>query len=101
MLKQLQFAIRPFSEHRRAEGLHNLLDSNILVGELVSRRAIFGGGGEGPQISMDASHSRQKRREAQEMRKTHQTRPNAPMPTGWRSEYLHEWDQLQRSSTLI
>jgi hypothetical protein len=63
MLEQLQFAIRPLSEHRRAERLHNLLDSNILVGELVPRRAIFGGGGEEAQISMDApSPSKQKER---------------------------------------
>lgn len=51
MLEQLQFAIRPLSEHRRAERLHNLLDGNILVGELVSRRAIFGGGGEGRKLA--------------------------------------------------
>lgn len=39
MLEQLQLTVRPLSEHRRAEGLHDLLDGDILVGELVSRRA--------------------------------------------------------------
>jgi hypothetical protein len=80
MLEQLQFSIRPLSEHRRAEGLHNLLDSNILVGELVPRRAIFGGGGEESQISMDAI-SQQAKKERKKGPRGRKTRKNLPHKT--------------------
>lgn len=36
MLQQLQFSVGPFSQDRSAERLHNLLDGDILVRELVS-----------------------------------------------------------------
>ena len=39
MLEKLQFTVSSFGEDRRAEGLHNLLDSHGLVCELVLRRA--------------------------------------------------------------
>lgn len=47
VLEQLQLAIRPLSEYGRAEGLHDLLDGDILVGELVSRGAVWRGRGNG------------------------------------------------------
>lgn len=40
MLEQLQLAVGTFRENRSAEGLHDLLDSDRLAGQLVSRRAI-------------------------------------------------------------
>jgi len=40
MLQKFEFTIRSLREHRRAEGLHNLLDGHILIRELVPRRAI-------------------------------------------------------------
>lgn len=86
MLEQLQLTVRPLSEHRRAEGLHDLLDGDILVGELVSRRAIWRGRGKS-QLARIASKTQSKNGGGEQ---THQTRPNAPMPTGWRSEYLME-----------
>lgn len=39
VLEKLQLTVRAFGEDRRAEGLHNLLDGDILVGELVFRGA--------------------------------------------------------------
>jgi hypothetical protein len=45
VLEQLQLTVRPLSEYGRAEGLHDLLDGDILVGELVSRRAVWRGRG--------------------------------------------------------
>lgn len=106
MLEQLQFAIRPLSEHRRAEGFHNLLNSNILVGELVPSRAIWRGRGRSRKLawmptSKQAKRAKGKKRKGKEGEKTYQTRPNAPMPTGWRSEYLHELHQLQKYPPLL
>lgn len=40
MLEQLQFTVCSLRQHGRAEGLHNLLDSDILVGELIPCRAV-------------------------------------------------------------
>lgn len=40
MLEQLQLSVCPLGEHGGAERLHDLLDSDILVGELVPRRAV-------------------------------------------------------------
>lgn len=40
VLQQLQLPVRPLREHRGAEGLHDLLDGDILVGELVPRGAV-------------------------------------------------------------
>lgn len=40
MLEQLQLTVGTFREDRSAEGLHDLLDSDRLAGQLVSRRAI-------------------------------------------------------------
>lgn len=36
MLEELQFSVCSFGENWGAEGLHDLLDGNILVGELIS-----------------------------------------------------------------
>lgn len=74
VLQQLQLSVCTLGKDRCAEGLHDLLDGDILVGELVSSGA--------------ASTTRQQVIEARDGgRIAYQTRPNAPMPTGWRSEY--------------
>ena len=39
VLQQLQLSVRSLGKHRCAERLHDLLDGDILVGELVSGRA--------------------------------------------------------------
>lgn len=39
MLQKLEFTVRSLREHRRAEGLHDLLDGHILICELVPRGA--------------------------------------------------------------
>lgn len=36
VLEQLQLSVGPFGKHRGAEGLHDLLDGDILAGELIS-----------------------------------------------------------------
>lgn len=36
VLEQLELTICTLGEHRGAEGLHDLLDGDILVGELIS-----------------------------------------------------------------
>jgi hypothetical protein len=64
MLEQLQFSIRPLSEHRRAEGLHNLLDR----------------GGKESQISMDAI-SQQAKKERKKGPRGRKTRKNLPHKT--------------------
>lgn len=38
VLEQLELAVRPLGKHGSAEGLHDLLDGDILIGELVSGR---------------------------------------------------------------
>jgi hypothetical protein len=40
MLQQLQFTVRPLRQDRSAEGLHNLLDRNMLSCELILGRAV-------------------------------------------------------------
>jgi len=42
VLQELQFAICSLGEDWRAEGLHDLLDGDILAGQLVSGRAVEG-----------------------------------------------------------
>ena len=44
VLQQLQLPICSLGKHGSAKGLHDLLDGNILVGKLISRRA--GGRGQ-------------------------------------------------------
>ena len=39
VLQQLQFSVCPLRQDRSAEGLHNLLDSDILSGKLIFCRA--------------------------------------------------------------
>jgi len=39
VLQQLQFSVGALGEDWSAEGLHDLLDGHVLVGELVSSRA--------------------------------------------------------------
>jgi hypothetical protein len=80
MLEQLELAVCALGKDRCAEGLHDLLDGNILVGELITGRTVgikvsdrllladFVWPGKG--------------------RLTYQTSPKAPIPTGCRSEYL-------------
>lgn len=78
MLEQLQLPVSPLGEDRRAERLHDLLHCYRLAGELILGRAAAG-------IS-DISHPLAP---THSVAKTDHTRPKAPMPTGWRSVYLH------------
>lgn len=74
MLEQLQLAVRPLSEHRRAKGLHDLLDGDILVGELVSRRAIWRGRGKS-QLARIASKTQPKMEGGNKLTRQDQTLP--------------------------
>lgn len=74
MLEQLQLAVRPLSEHRRAKGLHDLLDGDILVGELVSRRAIWRGRGKS-QLARIASKRKPKMEGGNKLTRQDQTLP--------------------------
>lgn len=52
VLEQLELSVRPLAEHRRREGLHDLLDRDRGVGELVlcgtiGGREEIGGGSAG------------------------------------------------------
>ncbi|KAI6769171.1 hypothetical protein HG531_010275 [Fusarium graminearum] len=76
MLEQLELTVCALGKHRCAERLHDLLDGDILVGELISSRA----------VARDGSVI--ERRDSAKAGWTYHTRPKAPMPTGWRSEYL-------------
>lgn len=40
VLQQLELSVCPLCQHRCAEGLHNLLDGDILVCKLIPRRAV-------------------------------------------------------------
>lgn len=87
MLEQFQLAVCALGEHRRAEGLHDLLDGHGLVRELVFGRTAR------PLGDARCDFYR---------RAKYQTRPKAPMPTGCRSVYLVRgsvW--LQRASGSI
>lgn len=84
MLEQLQLAVGPFREDRSAEGLHDLLDSDRLAGQLVSRRAV---GGTFRSVVGYLSRARRDGRAGLELA-TYQTSPKAPMPTGCKSVYL-------------
>jgi hypothetical protein len=90
VLQQLQLSICPLREHRCAEGLHDLLDGNILVGELVSGGAAI--------VNPSASDPNPKG--GAECSMAYQTRPKAPMPTGWRSEYLLP-SQIQNRTSFV
>lgn len=83
MLEQLQFSVGPLCQDGSAEGLHYLLDGDILAGELVSCRTVSREHLLDPSTSLPAGNRRVPRRGT-----THQTRPKAPIPTGCRSEYL-------------
>lgn len=80
MLEQLELTIRSFGEYGRAEGLHYLFNGDILVRKLVASGTAWAGSA---QKGCGASEGK-----SMERRGTYQTRPKAPMPTGWRSEYL-------------
>lgn len=73
VLEQLELTVGSLGKDGRAEGLHDLLDGDILVGELIARGAVLC---QLPPRAILAAGI------------THQTRPNAPMPTGCKSEYL-------------
>ena len=77
VLKQLEFSVCALRKHRRAEGLHDLLDGHRLSGELVLGRAV-------PGIRTLFLHKPDVC--------TYHTRPKAPMPTGWSSAYLDYQD---------
>jgi hypothetical protein len=90
VLEQLQLTVRPLREHGSAEGLHNLLDGDILAGKLVFR----GAGKEAlVSIPMPFYFIYLLYFFPGEDTNTYQTKPKAPMPTGWRSEYLVEISQ--------
>ena len=40
VLEQLEFSVGALRQNGSAEGLHNLLDGDILVRELIARRAV-------------------------------------------------------------
>lgn len=82
MLEQLQLAVCPLGEHRRAERLHDLLDGDILAGELVLGRAVC------HIITCQPPLCPSARSGGRVLLETYHTKPKAPMPTGWRSEYL-------------
>lgn len=76
MLQQLQFTVSPLRQDRSAEGLHNLLNRNMLSCELILGRA---GAAVNTAFAQIIGFY---------LDQAYHTRPNAPMPTGWRSEYL-------------
>lgn len=80
VFEQLQFSVGSLGEHRGAERLHDLLDGDILAGELVSGGAVCRGSLLAPFRMSGLGKLR--------VECPYQTKPNAPMPTGWRSEYL-------------
>lgn len=85
MLQELQFSVCPLRQDGCAEGLHDLLDGDALVGELVFRGAAH----ENAHLSATLHRQDPEPHVPRgEMEVPYQTRPNAPIPTGWRSEYL-------------
>lgn len=81
MLEQLELTVCALSENGSAEGLHDFLDCDILVRELIAGGTVCWTLVSHKWISnVMVARGR--------VRPTYQTRPNAPMPTGWRSEYL-------------
>jgi hypothetical protein len=71
VLEQLELAEGSFGENWSAEWLHDFFDGHGLAGDLI-----LGGTGEvRPWNKRKADWA-------------HQTRPKAPMPTGWSSVYL-------------
>lgn len=81
VLQQLQLSVGSFRQHGSTERLHDLLDRDILTGEVVFGRATNG-------IRVSSHGAQQNQYHQNEGRNAHQTSPNAPIPTGWRSEYL-------------
>lgn len=77
VLQQLQFTVRSFGQDGSTEWLHNLLDCHIL-----SRKLILGGAAGIESVYLGLSNPY--------AIISYQTRPNAPIPTGCRSEYLQE-----------
>jgi hypothetical protein len=85
VLEQLELTVCALCEHRCAERLHDLLDCDILVGKLIPGRAVAKG-----TVSVGCAGS------VGTSKGAYQTRPKAPMPTGWRSEYLREIGSVLR-----
>jgi len=78
MFEKFQFTIRPLRQYRGAERFHDLLDRNRLSGKLILSRAV-----ESAAVRMCDDGDGDGGGSA-----TYQTRPKAPIPTGWRSVYL-------------
>lgn len=72
VLQKLQFAVSALGQHGCAERLHDLLDSNSLVCELILCRTDCVVREQHFAVQWNA----------------YQTRPNAPIPTGCKSVYL-------------
>lgn len=77
VLEEFQLSVGSLGKNGCAEGLHDLLHGDILVRELVSSGAA--------RVRKSALAGM---RAGNNQIPTYQTRPKAPMPTGWRSEYL-------------
>ena len=96
MLEQFQLAIGPLRQHRGAEGFDDLLDGDGGAGQLIAGRAA-----RGPKDMPSAP----RRLAAIVMSPgrsdgAYQTRPKAPMPTGWRSVYLYVDDRREHHRPL-
>ena len=78
VLQQLQLPVGPLTQHGCRERLHDLLDGDGGVGELI-----FGRAGEGGRRGERAlvSQGRKRERGGQAGSDTNQTRPKAPIPT--------------------
>jgi len=97
MLQQLEFSVRALGQDRGAEGLHDLLDGHILTGELIFGRAEASPGA----VSKPGLRLRCWGHQGAGEGGPYQTRPKAPMPTGWRSEYLYKYNQPGLPDVLV
>lgn len=78
VLEQLELSVGPLGQDGRAERLHDLLDGDGLVCQLV-----FGGAAVSTVSLADMAMT-------WKSWDIYQTSPKAPMPTGCRSEYLRQ-----------
>ena len=83
VFQELQLSVGSLGQDRGGEGLHDLLDGNRGTRQLILGRAMRG------KRENNKRHRRWEKRsqlrDPTRARATYQTRPKAPIPTGWRS----------------
>lgn len=92
VLQQLQLPVGPLAQHRCRERLHDLLDGDGGVGELIFGRT----GGEREGVKERNSSARARGQAKRRERGTNQTRPKAPIPVSGKKKHQRRFEWRER-----